>query len=187
MNRTCVASTLILTVGLLMPTAQAAEPQIVSPNAFKVPYLGLDGAFVLAGDETSTEDPRNPGRIVFDKMEFFSFYRDIEGQEPIAEGCHYLYRGAAGDPFYYPERFLGSIWDMFELRNTDKEECLPFKYVITRSPHGDPPHLHLRHGGDDSTFAQLLEISTLEEDPKSFNPWWSTYCDASAKPEDCHD
>lgn len=77
--------------GLFTLSAQAAEPQIVFPNAYKVPYLGVDGSFILGRDETSIKDPRNPGRVVFEKMEFFSFYRDIEGQQPIAEGCRYAY------------------------------------------------------------------------------------------------
>lgn len=76
---------------------------------------------------------------------------------------------------------------MFQLRNTDKTECQPFHFVILRSPHGHPPHMHMRYGSADSSFAELLEISTLAEDPDSFNPWWSLYCEASTKLEDCNE
>ena len=41
--------------------AQALETQIVSVNAYKVPYLGFDGVFNLnAKDEQSSKNPRNP-------------------------------------------------------------------------------------------------------------------------------
>lgn len=185
MKRIFTGAALIIAGGLSMMPVRASEPQIVSPNAYKIPYLGVDGAFILGGDETSSEDPRNPGRVVFEKMEFFSFYTDIEGEEPIAENCRYAYRGAAGDAFFYPDRSLGSIWDMFELRNTDEETCQPFKYVVLRSPHGDPVHMHMRYGDEETSFGELLDISLLEEDPESFNPWWSLYCDADTNVDEC--
>jgi hypothetical protein len=173
--------------GSLASLAQAAEPQIVSPNAYKIPYLGVDGAFILGGNETSRNDPRNPGRVVFDEMEFFTFYSDVEGEELLAENCRYAYRGAAGDAFYYPERSLGSIWDMFELRSADNEACQPFKYVILRSPHGDPVHMHMRYGDAEMSFGELLEVSLLEEDAETFNPWWSLYCEADTDLDDCYE
>lgn len=81
----------------------AQMPEITSPNA-DVPYLGVDGIFTLdTSVPSSLHDPRNPARIVFNQMEQFSFYRDLEGEDPIAENCQYEYRGAAPDPFYYPE------------------------------------------------------------------------------------
>ncbi|NJL99605.1 MAG: hypothetical protein HC924_12780 [Synechococcaceae cyanobacterium SM2_3_2] len=75
---------------------------------------------------------------------------------------------------------------MFELR-TDDQACQAFQFVALRSPHGDPVHMHMRYGDTDSSFAELLEISTLDEDPESFNPWWSLYCDASTPIEDCYE
>ncbi|MEM9567486.1 MAG: hypothetical protein AAF974_04200 [Cyanobacteria bacterium P01_E01_bin.34] len=167
--------------------AQTSETQIISPNAHKVPYLGVDGAFILGGEETSRNDPRNPSRVVLDKMEFFSFYADVEGEEILAENCRYVYRGAAGDPFHYPDRSLGSIWDMFELRSADNGACEPFQYVVLRSPHGDPAHMHMRYGGTETNFSELLEISLLEENPENFNPWWSLYCEADTSLEDCYE
>jgi len=53
------------------------EGTVYSPNAFKVPYLGVDGAFTVDTKEISAIDPRNPKRIVFQQMELFSFYRDL--------------------------------------------------------------------------------------------------------------
>ena len=47
---------------------------VFSPNAFKVPYLGVDGAFNIDTKEISATDPRNPKRVVFKQMEFFSFF-----------------------------------------------------------------------------------------------------------------
>ncbi|MFQ3585694.1 MAG: hypothetical protein SNJ85_12365 [Cyanobacteriota bacterium] len=158
-------------------SAGALELQVVSPNAYKVPYLGVDGTFTLDTSlEESANDPRNPKRVKFEKMEFFSFYADLEGKEPLAENCRYVYRGAAGDPFYYPERSLSSIWDLFQLRPGADASCEAFTYVILRAPHGDPVHMHLRYGDASSSFQTLLDNSTLPEDAASFNPWWSTYC-----------
>ncbi|MGK7907680.1 MAG: hypothetical protein AB4040_10700 [Synechococcus sp.] len=187
MKRILTTVTLVVAGVSFSTLAQASETQIVSPNAHKVPYLGVDGAFILGGEETSRDDPRNPGRVVLDKMEFFSFYADVEGEEVLAENCRYVYRGAAGDPFYYPDRSLGSIWDMFELRSADDEACEPFQYVVLRSPHGDPAHMHMRYGGTETNFSELLEVSLLEEDAENFNPWWSLYCDADTNLEDCYE
>jgi len=153
----------------------AQEPtEFTSPNA-DVEYLGVDGTFTLdTSVPSSLHDPRNPARIVFSQMEEFSFYRDMEGEEAIAENCRYVYRGAAPDPHYYPE-FQTSIWDLFEL-TPESENCSAFTYVALRSPHGDPAHLHLRYGGEDSSFETLLNMSTVEPDSAEINPWWSSYC-----------
>lgn len=170
-------SVVILTasVGLSGSPSLANEPvAVVSPNA-SVPFLGVDGIFTL--DTTvpsSLNDPRNPGRIVFNQMERFSFYRDLAGENAIAENCQYAYRGAAPDPFYYP-RFQSSIWDLFELVSEDAA-CSGFKYVALRSPHGDPIHMHVRYGGVNSSFDELLGHSTGEADANQLDPWWSLYC-----------
>lgn len=156
-----------------MGTAIASQAtDFTSPNA-KVPYLGVHGTFTLDTSlPESLHDPRNPGRLVFEEMERFSFYRDLAGNDAIAENCEYSYSGAAPDPFYYPE-FQSSIWDLFELVSED-EACQGFKYVALRSPHGDPIHMHFRYGGETSSFDELLAMSTDEE--TSLNPWWSNYC-----------
>jgi hypothetical protein len=142
--------------------ALANEPaEFTSPNA-DVPYFGVDGIFTMDTSVPGTvHDPRNPARIVFEQMERFSFYRDMDGQLPIAENCEYTYQGAAPDPFYYPE-FQTSVWDLFELA-PGNEACSAFQYVILRAPHGDPIHMHFRYGDGNSSFESLLS-------------WWSVYC-----------
>lgn len=153
--------------------------KVYSPNAFKVNYLGLDGNFTIDPTEVSATDPRNPKRVVFSKMEFFSFYDDLEGKTPIAQNCRYLYKGAAGDPFYYPKESKTSIWDLFELVSKD-DACQKFYYVTLRSPHaapGEPLHIHMRYGDANSSFRTVLNISTLgPEDKTKIDPWWSVYC-----------
>jgi hypothetical protein len=150
--------------------------QVYSPNAYKIPYLGIDGIFNIDTAEISASDPRNPRRIVFKKMEFFSFYEDSSGQRPIAQNCRYVYKGAAGDPYYYPKQSKTSIWDLFELVSGE-QACNKFYYVTLRSPHGEPVHMHLRYGDNNSSFKSLLQVSNLgPENKNSINPWWSVYC-----------
>lgn len=155
------------------------KDQVYSPNAFKVPYLGINGTFTIDTTEVSATDPRNPKRVVFKKMEYFSFYDDLEGNKPLAENCRYVYKGAAGDPFYYPTRSKTSIWDLFELVSGDAA-CNKFYYVILRSPHGDPGgplHFHMRYGDANSNFLTLLNLSKAgPEDKTKIDPWWSVYC-----------
>jgi hypothetical protein len=148
---------------------------VYSPNAFKVPYLGLDGVFTIDPEEIAATDPRNPKRIVFRKMEYFSFYADSTGTTPLAEECRYVYKGAAGDPFYYPTLAKTSIWDLFELAS-GAEACQTFYYVTIRAPHGEPVHLHLRYGDAQSSFQRLLQMSNGPEDKTQLDPWWSVYC-----------
>ena len=148
---------------------------VYSPNAFKVPYLGLDGTFTIDPQEIAATDPRNPKRIVFRTMEYFSFYADSAGATPLAEECRYIYQGAAGDPFYYPTLAKTSIWDLFE-HASGAEACKKFFYVTVRAPHGDPVHMHVRYGDDQSSFRQLLQMSNGPEDKTQLDPWWSVYC-----------
>jgi hypothetical protein len=159
-------------------TTPALQPQYISPNAYKVPYLGLDATFIIdATLPESMNDPRNtPKQIVMEKMETFSYYSDLEGKEAIAEGCPYVYMGAAPDPEYYAE--YRSVWDMFELAAEEDvpAACNQFKYLIVTAPHGEPPHMHLRHGDASSSFTALMNMSSDPEDEATFNPWWPTYC-----------
>lgn len=155
---------------------EVSRVKVISPNIDK-PYLGVDGAFTLDTSEAASQrDPRNVGRIVFDQAKTFSFYRDMAGNEPIAENCEYVYRGARPDPFYYPQ-FPGSIWDLFELA-PGNELCSAFRYVALRAPHGEPIHMHVRYGDERSSFKKLLRLSDSAEDPTKLNPWWSVYCAA---------
>jgi hypothetical protein len=150
---------------------------VYSQNAFKVPYLGLHGAFTIDPQTISATDPRNPKRLVFRKMEFFSFFADRADQRPLAEQCQYVYKGAAGDPYYYPDIAKTSVWDLFELVSGDAA-CNNFFYVIVRPPHGKPLHMHMRYGDAQSSFRKLLNLSDGPEDPTQLDPWWSVYCAA---------
>lgn len=158
----------------LAEAALGQDTTFTSPNV-DVEYLGADGVFTLdTSVPASRHDPRNPGRIVLERMEQFSFYRDLAGKEPIAENCQYSYQGALPDPFYYPE-YQTSIWDLFELTSEDPT-CAGFKYVALRAPHGNPIHMHFRYGGESSGFEELLQMSLAEPDSSELNPWWSLYC-----------
>ncbi len=142
-------------------------------------YLSMDGEFHLnPGDSISQNDPRNPGRIklvtsqdagTITKMTFYD-HDDIN--KKLAE-CGYEFIGSRPDPHYYPDRSKTSIWDIFKKVKAFSGDCENYEYVISRSPHGDPVHMHLRYGNDVN---ELLAMSNDEEDG-DFNPWWATYCD----------
>ncbi|AFY30708.1 hypothetical protein [Calothrix sp. PCC 7507] len=163
---------------LIAPLAVQAEPQIVSPNAYKVPFLGLDGTFLINQDhKASVNDPRNPKRLEISKMEKFSFYADDEGKQAIAKNCTYIYMGAAKDPKFYA-LFKSAIWDQFELAKEEKADpgCDRFKHITVVVPHGDPAHMHFRYGDQKSDFTTILNMSNTPEDKKTFSPWFATYC-----------
>ncbi|MEM1321276.1 MAG: hypothetical protein AAGG75_13555 [Bacteroidota bacterium] len=142
-------------------------------------YLTMNGEFHLnPGDSMSQNDPRNPGRLILEtsdekgsvtKMTFFD-HTDIE--KKLAE-CGYQFIGSRPDPHYYPEQSKTSIWDVFEKVEDFSGDCSNYKYVLSRSPHGDPIHMHLRYGND---IEGVLAMSNDAEDDQ-FNPWWATYCD----------
>jgi len=166
---------LVVLVGLLSEGADArAQERIVSPNA-NVPYLGVHGTFTLDQTELAARDPRNPKRVVFDRMERFSFYDDLEGRVPIARDCLYAHHRPAGDPYYYPVRSKTSIWELFKLLSGEAA-CRKFTYVALRPPHGNPVHMHMRYGDDRSSFESLLAMSDGPEDKTKLDPWWSVYC-----------
>lgn len=157
--------------------AQALETQIISPNAYKVPYLGFDGVFNLNVEhEQSIKDPRNPKRIAIEKMEKFTFYKDVAGT-PIAKDCHYAYMGAAPDPKYYSE-YKTAVWDLFELVKDEKQDaaCNQFKYLTLTAPHDEPIHMHFRYGDEQSSLSALLNMSNAPANTAKFNPWFATYC-----------
>lgn len=170
-------ATLIITNDL----AQALETQIISPNAYKVSYLGLDGVFNLNTEqEQSIKDPRNPKQIAIEKMEKFTFYKDTVGTA-IARNCRYVYLGAASDPKYYSESKT-AVWELFELISDEKQDkaCNQFKYLIVTAPHGEssgePIHMHFRYGNEQTSFTTLLKMSNAPKNPAQFNPWFATYC-----------
>jgi hypothetical protein len=157
--------------------AQALPTQIMSPNAYKVPYLGFNGVFNLnAEHEQSIKDPRNPKRIAIEKMERFTFYKDAAGT-PIARNCRYAYMGAAPDPKYYSE-YKTAVWDLFELVKDEKQDatCNQFKYLTLTAPHDEPIHMHFRYGNEKSSLEALLNMSNAPADAAKFSPWFATYC-----------
>ncbi|MBL9100599.1 MAG: hypothetical protein JNL82_06565 [Myxococcales bacterium] len=168
--------------GALAGCTEGGDPVAEEPNK-DVPYRGVDGPFTsdpLAAE--CPDDPRNPGRVVLDKMETMSFYEDREGTLPLAESCRYKYVGHEGDPHYFPET-LTSVWLVFELTGGDAG-CEDFTHVVMRPPHGDGDikHMHLRYGDASTTAAALLDMSGGDyEDADVCNPWWSVYCTAGAE------
>ena len=142
-------------------------------------YMTLNGEFHLnPGDSISQNDPRNPSHLKFTTSDEpgsitkMVFYHHDEKNKIWAE-CGYEFIGSLPDPHYYPEISKTSIWDIFKKVEDYSGDCMNFKYVISRSPHGDPIHMHLRYGED---VEALLAMSSDEKD-KKFNPWWATYCD----------
>jgi len=150
------------------------EERIVSPNA-SLPYLGVHGTFTVDQAELAARDPRNPKRVVFERMERFSFYDDLQGRVPIARDCVYAHHGTAGDPYYYPVRSKASIWELFKLVSGEVA-CRRFTYVALRAPHGNPVHMHMRYGHERTSFETLLALSDGPEDKTKLDPWWSVYC-----------
>ena len=67
--------------------------------------------------------------------------------------------------------------DIFEKVEDYSGECEEFKYVISRSPHDSPLHMHLRYGDN---VEDLLNMSKNPKDDK-FNPWWAEYIYANKK------
>ncbi len=173
------AATPAPTTALPLSSAPPIAPQVISPNAYKIPYLGYNGMFMLNADqEGSMKDPRNPKRIGIAKMEQITFYKGLTGKDTIARNCEYVYMGAAGDPKYYIE--FKASWDMFELVQDEKQDpgCQKFQYLVLTAPHGNPIHMHLRYGDAKSSFDALLKLSHETENAAKFNPWFATYCGA---------
>jgi hypothetical protein len=150
------------------------QERIVSPNA-NVPYLGVHGTFTVDQAELAARDPRNPKRVIFERMERFSFYEDLQGRVPIARDCIYAHEGPAGDPYYYPARSKASIWELFKLLSGEAA-CRKYTYVALRAPHGNPVHMHMRYGDERTGFEALLAMSDGPEDKTKLDPWWSVYC-----------
>ncbi|MEG4574937.1 hypothetical protein QUA56_19935 [Microcoleus sp. N3A4] len=155
--------------------------QVISMNAYKVPYLGFNGVFNLNTEhQNSVKDPRNPKRIDVEKMEKFTFYADAAGKKPLARNCQYVYMGATGDAKYYAEYKM--TWDLFELVKQEKQDpgCNQFQYLSFVPPHGasngEPIHMHFRYASKPSSFATLVNMTNDQEDAAKFSPWFATYC-----------
>lgn len=145
-------------------------------------YLRMDGEFKMDPEDKMTRnDPRNPSRISLSTSEMAGtmtkmvFYDHNDPEKMLAD-CGYVYVGSKPDPHYYPDESKSSIWDIFRKKKNYKGNCEKFSVVISRSPHGDPVHMHLRYG---ENVDSLLAMSTMEKDTANFNPWWSLYCDIS--------
>lgn len=140
-------------------------------------YLEMNGEFKMdKRDSLTINDRRNPSRILlstsheagtFTEM---TFYKHLD-EEKIWAKCIYQYIGSRPDPYYFPNTSKTSIWDIFEKVGDGYGECSKFQYVISRSPHDMPVHMHLRYGDN---VEMLLNMSKDKKDD-SFNPWWAEY------------
>lgn len=142
-------------------------------------YLAMNGEFQLnPGDSLSQDDPRNPSRLQLTTDDEAGsttkmvFYAHDDMNQKLAE-CGYEFVGSRPDPHYFPEQSKTSIWDVFKKVTDISGDCMNYQYVISRSPHGDPIHMHFRYGKD---VEELLAMSNDAED-NNYNPWWATYCD----------
>ena len=134
---------------------------------YRYAYLEMNGTFEMdPKDSLTVNDSRNPSKIILsttDKpgtLTKMTFFHHDDKTKKWAE-CGYQYIGSRPDPFYFP--------------NTSK--CEEFKYVISRSPHDSPLHMHLRYGDN---VEDLLNMSKNPKDDK-FNPWWAEYIYANKK------
>ena len=142
-------------------------------------YLKMNGDFKMNLNDSMTQnDPRNPSRLTLStttkagSLTRMTFYDHNDIEKKLAE-CGYEFIGSRPDPHYYPKESKTSIWDVFEKKEDYDGDCSNYKFVLSRSPHGDPIHMHLRYGNDVDS---ILALSNAEYDSQ-FNPWWATYCD----------
>jgi hypothetical protein len=170
------------------PAATPAQ----APPATAAAAGGVDGDFssdVPAGKLsdggpvcTSDYEPggRNPGLVRVVHNETFSFYEDRGATKPIAEGCRYAARGTAKDPKWFgtgPDQSTTEIWSLYELAGGPPACETRFHFVALRPPEGqgNKTHMHMRHGGRDTTLAALVAISAAP-DTSPCDPWWAVYC-----------
>ena len=137
-------------------------------------YLTMNGEFRIdPNDRLTANDKRNPSRILLStstqpgtltKMTFF----DHNDEKKLIAECGFQYIGSRPDPHFFPNTSKTSIWDIFEkVEDYVGSECLKFKYVISRSPHDSPIHMHLRYGDD------VEKLLNMSKTPK--NSWWAEY------------
>ncbi len=150
---------------------------------YRYAYLEMNGTFEMdPKDSLTVNDSRNPSKIILsttDKpgtLTKMTFFHHDDKTKKWAE-CGYQYIGSRPDPFYFPNTSKTSIWDIFEKVEDYSGKCEEFKYVISRSPHDSPLHMHLRYGDN---VEDLLNMSKNPKDDK-FNPWWAEYIYANKK------
>ena len=143
-------------------------------------YLGMNGTFEMDPVQAATRnDARNPSRIRLvttdekNSTSRMAFYDHADSQKLVAD-CAYQYTGSQPDPHYFPE-FKTSIWDVFTLVESYEGACDDYQTVISRSPHGDPGHMHLRYGAEDAQ--TLLAMSNAPVDSTRYEPWWPLFCE----------
>ncbi len=144
-------------------------------------YLKMDGDFEMDPELAATrDDPRNPSRIRLATSSEagsgtrMAFYAHDDPDQLVAD-CGYQFVGSRPDPHYFPAESKTSIWDVFERTEAYDGACEDYAAVISRSPHGDPAHMHLRYGTDAD---ELLAMSDAPVDSAAFDPWWPVFCEA---------
>ena len=168
-------------VGALLAFA-ACEDGGAAPDPATAQYLVANGTWVLDDSEQSFSDPRNPRRMVLETTEApgspstFSFYADVAGAIPIAEGCIYQYNRSQPDSYRFPER-KEAVWVMFDLAPDSPAACQPYARVgfaptLDTAAAGDTAtRLHLRFGTMD--YAEL--VGPTFSDPSSPDLWWAVF------------
>lgn len=146
-------------------------------------YLTMNGEFQMDTKDLQTiNDIRNPSRIILSTptekgtTTTMSFFNHFDSNKLEAK-CEYQYISSRPDPYYFPNTSKTSIWDIFEKVESLVGNCEKYEFVISRSPHDTPLHMHLRYGYD---VDKLLNMSHDAKDDK-YNPWWAEYIEAKKK------
>lgn len=144
-------------------------------------YLIANGTFTLAPDAPGWDDPRNPRRVVLATSDApgsaseFSFYADVDGAEPLAEGCTYQYNRTQPDQALFPID-SDAIWIMFELLEGAPAACeaydiVAFTAIDDASAEAGEARLSMRYGseGYDALVSERFSLSDAPE------VWWNHY------------
>jgi hypothetical protein len=191
-SRSLPAALCALAVMGLGAACGAESPPAQAPAAAAPAAGGVDGEFssdvptgkLSDGGPVCTADyepaGRNPGLVRIVHNETFSFYEDRAGTKAIAEGCGYASRGTEKDPKWFgtgPDQSTTEIWSLYELAGGPPACEARFHFVALRPPEGQGPktHMHMRHGGHETSLAALVAISTAP-DTSPCDPWWAVYC-----------
>lgn len=165
----------------------AAGPGHTHADEPRFTYLTMNGEFEMDPVLAATrDDPRNPSRLRLATSDEdgtatrMAFYAHDDPNRLVAD-CGYQFVGSRPDPHYFPAESKTSIWDVFEQTEAFEGACADYTAVVSRSPHGDPVHMHLRYGTDAEA---LLAMSDAPADSSAFNPWWAVYC-APGRTETC--
>lgn len=176
MNRNKILASVFAFLGLANISAQNYDEK-KEEIKHRFSYLSMNGEFRMDKNNVETiNDPRNPSRLILSTSSekgsstTMTFYDHNDDQKIIAK-CEYQYIGSRPDPYYFPNTSKTSIWDIFEKTADIEGDCDKFKFVISRSPHDNPLHMHLRYG---KNVEKLLNMSKDKKDDK-YNPWWSEY------------